>query len=589
MKNLSLRAKIGFTFGVILVMMVSLSYYGYSSIGDLDNASKLVSDHDQKTILALQVGLAEENVTNATRSFLLTGKESTLAEADEAKSEFNSSLAALDMTMVRPEHATQLAEIHSQIDQITRIQNSAVQYRRDNNLAKADEILFGSASEQLSVGLRRNINDLISTQDSGRHVALQAQEAIQARSRLITILLGVFGFLFAASVAVTFSRTLVFHVTRILGLINEIAANNLDVPDLSVTAADEVGHATQALNRMKNNLAEILRTIATSTQWLASASEQISSTAAEQTNGAESQRDQTQQVASAMQQMASTVIQISENSTRASEISRKASSTAHEGGKIVEETLTKMRGIAASVGETARKVEALGKSSDQIGQIVGVIDDIADQTNLLALNAAIEAARAGEQGRGFAVVADEVRKLAERTGKATKEIAAMIQNIQAETRSAVEAMESGTKQVEAGVATTTQAGSALRDIIQAAEQAGEMITRIAAAATEQSAATEEVNANVEQIARITAETAEGAQQSAKACRDLSTLALELQNIIKQFKLSSNGAAAKARISSPRGTAPGDFSPRSLIPPRPDFYSQLGSGNHEESEHVLTHG
>lgn len=589
MKNLSLRAKIGLTFGVILVMMVSLSYYGYSSLGDLDVAAKLVSDHEQKTILALQVGLAEEKVTNATRSYLLTGKETALAESDEAKSEFNSSLAALDKTMIRPEHVAQLAEIRSQIDQITRIQDSAVQFRRENNLARANDLLFSSAAEQLGMGLQHNINDLISTQDSERHVALQALEAIQARSRLITIVLGVFGFFFAATVAVTFARTLVFHVTRILGLINEIAANNLEVPDLSVTAADEVGHATQALNRMKNNLAEILRTIATSTQWLASASEQISSTATEQTNGAESQRDQTQQVASAMQQMASTVIQISENSTRASQISHKASSTAHEGGKIVEETLTKMRGIAASVGETARKVAALGKSSDQIGQIVGVIDDIADQTNLLALNAAIEAARAGEQGRGFAVVADEVRKLAERTGKATKEIAAMIQNIQAETRSAVEAMESGNKQVEAGVETTTQAGSALRDIIQAAEQAGEMITRIAAAATEQSAATEEVNANVEQIARITAETAEGAQQSAKACRDLSSLALDLKNIIKQFKLSSNGARATAHISRPPGPPPSDFSPHPASPSRHDFYGQLENGNHEESEHVLTHG
>src|SRR6202035_2564381 len=116
----------------------------------------------------------------------------------------------------------------------------------------------------------------------------------------------------------------------------------------------------------------------------------------------------------------------------------------------VDATLTKMKVIAESVGAAARKMEELGKSSDQIGQIIGVIDDIADQTNLLALNAAIEAARAGEQRRGFAVVADEVRKLAERTSKATKEIATMIQNIQDETKTAVLAMESGTKQVEAG-------------------------------------------------------------------------------------------------------------------------------------------
>src|SRR5262249_21374669 len=146
-------------------------------------------------------------------------------------------------------------------------------------------------------------------------------------------------------------------------------------------------------------------------------------------------------------------------------------------------------------------------------------DDIADQTNLLALNAAIEAARAGEQGRGFAVVADEVRKLAERTTTATKEIAQMIKNIQDETKTAVAAMEAGTKQVEEGVQSTAKAGDSLREIIHMAEQVGEMITHIATAATQQSSATEEINANVNEIATITREAAQGAQQSAKACED----------------------------------------------------------------------
>jgi len=260
-----------------------------------------------------------------------------------------------------------------------------------------------------------------------------------------------------------------------------------------------------------------------------------------------------------MTEMSSTVVQISENSSKAAEAARKASETAREGGKVVEQTLAKMREIANSVGDTARKVEALGKSSDQIGQIIGVIDDIADQTNLLALNAAIEAARAGEQGRGFAVVADEVRKLAERTSKATKEIATMIQSIQQETKSAVVAMETGTKQVEAGVETTTQAGSSLHEIIQTAEQVGDMVTHIATAATEQSSATEEVNASIEQIAKIAAETAEGSQQAAKACHDLSSLALDLQNVVSQFKLETNGRrhqqTARRKGSLPRADRP----------------------------------
>jgi methyl-accepting chemotaxis protein len=208
----------------------------------------------------------------------------------------------------------------------------------------------------------------------------------------------------------------------------------------------------------------------------------------------------------------------------------------------VEETLTKMRAIAESVEGTAKKMAELGKSSDQIGRIAAVIDDIADQTNLLALNAAIEAARAGEQGRGFAVVADEVRKLAERTTTATKEIAQMIKTIQHETKTAVSAMEEGTRQVEDGVKSTARAGDSLKQIIQMAEQVGEMITHIATAATEQSSASEEINNNLEQIAKLVKESAAGAQESARSCQDLSALALDLQSTVGIFKLAESAGS-----------------------------------------------
>jgi methyl-accepting chemotaxis protein len=249
-----------------------------------------------------------------------------------------------------------------------------------------------------------------------------------------------------------------------------------------------------------------------------------------------------------MQEMSATVQQVSENSNRAAAASRQAAETALHGGRTVDETLAKMRVIATAVSGTAKKVEELGKRSDEIGRIVGVIDDIADQTNLLALNAAIEAARAGEQGRGFAVVADEVRKLAERTTSATKEIAQMIKNIQDETRVAVTAMETGTRQVEEGVNSTAEAGKALKQIIEMAEQVGEMITHIATAATEQSGASEQVNQSMDQIARLNQESAVGSQEAASACQHLSGLALDLQKMVSNFQLSQVKACGGAEHS-----------------------------------------
>ena len=319
-----------------------------------------------------------------------------------------------------------------------------------------------------------------------------------------------------------------------------ISAGDLTGEPLPSMGNDELGDLTAGINQMQASLRSILESVVSTTERVASASEEISSNATEQAHGSEMQRDQAHQVATAMQEMSSTVQQVSENSNQAADAARQAADTARNGGKIVEETLEKMRAIADTVTDTARKVQELGKSSNQIGEIISVIDDIADQTNLLALNAAIEAARAGEQGRGFAVVADEVRKLAERTTQATKEITQMIKSIQAETQSPVDAMFAGTRQVESGVATTAQAGASLSEIIEMAERVGEMITHIATAATQQAGATEEVNSSIDQISKITQEAASGAHQSAKACQELSGLALDLQNLVSQFKIAHHG-------------------------------------------------
>jgi methyl-accepting chemotaxis protein len=221
----------------------------------------------------------------------------------------------------------------------------------------------------------------------------------------------------------------------------------------------------------------------------------------------------------------------------------------------VELTVTLMRSVTETVERTAGQIAGLGERSNQIGQIINVIDEIAGRTNLLALNAAIEAARAGEQGRGFAVVAGEVRNLAERTTGATKEIAEMIDGLQRETEASVQAMGEGTAQVRKVVAAAAQAGAKLQLIIESAEEAAGMVNQIAAAATQQSSATDEVNANVSEIAKISLETSSSARQSAMACLALSELALDLNRLIAKFKVEDSNELA--------GSAPGSERSRSF--------------------------
>jgi methyl-accepting chemotaxis protein len=189
------------------------------------------------------------------------------------------------------------------------------------------------------------------------------------------------------------------------------------------------------------------------------------------------------------------------------------------------------------VKELQQVVGGLSRNSEKIGNIVGVIDDVADQTNLLALNAAIEAARAGEQGRGFAVVADEVRKLAERTTASTKEIASMVKNIQEDTGKAVGSMEVSAKEVSSGVTLANQAGSSLQEIVHEAKGVQEMVQQIATAAEEQSAAAEEISSNVESIASVSKQNAAASEQTSAASQEISRLTDDLQSLVGKFKLN----------------------------------------------------
>jgi methyl-accepting chemotaxis protein len=271
---------------------------------------------------------------------------------------------------------------------------------------------------------------------------------------------------------------------------------------------------------------------------VASASAQISSSTEEMAAGSQEQTTQSEEIARAVEQMAKSIAVNSENAGEAAQTAERAKGAAEQGGKVVLDTVSGMKQIANVVRESAGTIQNLGKSSDQIGEIVGVIEHIADQTNLLALNAAIEAARAGEQGRGFAVVADEVRKLAEQTTKATKQIAGMIQQIQADSHGAVSTMANATKQVDEGIVLADRAGVSLHEIVEISQKVTHMVSQIAVANEEQSSTSEQISKNMEAIAAVTQQTASGTQQIARAAEDLNRLTETLQSLVNQFKLNA---------------------------------------------------
>lgn len=309
------------------------------------------------------------------------------------------------------------------------------------------------------------------------------------------------------------------------------------------------------INTLGDSLQNLIARVSENVQQSASAAIEISSTAESLAASAQEQSAQADEVSSAVEEMSRTVTENAQSANRTSEVAHRNGKMATEGGTVVERTVGKMRDIAEVVKNSAENIQKLGESSKQIGEIISVIDDIADQTNLLALNAAIEAARAGEQGRGFAVVADEVRKLAERTTEATKQIAKMIKGIQEETDAAVLAMNKGNDEVKSGIELADKAGRSLHDILSSTQEVLDMINQIAAASEQQSATSEEISKNVLSISRVTAESARRIEDVAHSADGLSKMTEQLTDLMSHFRIDGNSGYSTMKNQPMKRIAP----------------------------------
>lgn len=406
---------------------------------------------------------------------------------------------------------------------------------RQGDIAKIQSLIKNESRAALEQAGQDGL-ELRKENDRVANLLTKQSEASYERAKLLSTTVGALTLLFVVIVAWLLIRQIRNPVMTLLEQTRQVAAGNLTSQlDMKQFSHDELGKLAQGFNEMQSNLRMLVNEVSGSVVQLGAAAEEISAVAQQSANNMGAQQHELNQLATAMNEMQATVQEVARNTNDAASAATSASDTAAQGSETVNDSIGRIEKVATAIEETALVIRQLGDDSRNIGMVLEVIQGIAEQTNLLALNAAIEAARAGEQGRGFAVVADEVRTLAKRTQDSTSQINHIISELQQRANEAGVTMQQSQDMMSETVHTAREAGASIAEISSSVNSISHMNIQIATATEEQGAVSEELNRNVVNISNASEEVATGAKQMAQACNDLNLLATQLQEVVRKFR------------------------------------------------------
>ncbi|MGC2301448.1 MAG: methyl-accepting chemotaxis protein [Acidobacteriaceae bacterium] len=557
-RNFPIARKFTYAFGIICLLCVGLAGYTFVTLRSISALASRVRTVNLPSIVDLAAMRYNANsLRRAELALLLCSTPDCTAHYREVRQQ------ALDAYHTAAKDYEPLISTPEERDVYQRFSTLFAHYVEASDRAMAD--LAAGQPEQarqllLDPAQITSHADVLAT--ANKNLQLNAKEADEqaaavtvAGSRATWINLFVTLVIIGVSVLIgtQLNRFVTPRIRKVMAMAERLAAKDMTA-HVVVTATDELGRMGEALNNGVANMREVLRSVAQGADTLSAATTEISSRAAESSANANTQSGMTQQIASAAQEMTATIGEISNNAESAATASRNSAETATRGGEVMQAAAGTMEKIVVATTSVSERMASLSHRSQEIGNVVNVIQEISEQTNLLALNAAIEAARAGEHGRGFAVVAGEVRRLAERTRSATEEIAGTIRSIQEETRETVEVINQSRGAVESGMAETANARQSLEAIIGSSKQVEHEIHLIASAATEQTAASGEISESAGRISQLATQNAQGSEEAVQALEELSKLAAHLDSMIHQFQLDDNGGN-QAHPSSPARRQP----------------------------------
>ncbi|MAC45407.1 MAG: chemotaxis protein [Oceanospirillum sp.] len=465
----------------------------------------------------------------------VSGESDEVEAFNQYSVSFKSFLEQLRKLEQRPDKVSNFNRIEALYDQIQ--ETAQAVFTKYNPQTKLDALAL---VDQLEQDIFTKVEEILNTSASEEQAdATSALSTLDQELKNVSqgiILLTIIAAVIGVFISLYTVRYIVRRVVRVSNIAERVAQGDLTAPKIDDQYGDQITLLASSVNSMQDNLKKLISEIASVTEQVNISASEMATSSSNVARGSEEQAYKAEMVAAAVEQMSATIGEIAQQSTVANDQSNAAGQQAEEGIKIMNQAVAGIRNISTVVNDTAESIQSLSARSNEIVEVIKVISDIAEQTNLLALNAAIEAARAGEQGRGFAVVADEVRQLAERTTKATDEVAGFIHAIQGETETAVQRTERGTGLVIEGVELSEAAGTALTTIVDSAKTINHMITTIATAAEQQAVAASEMANDVTAISAIAKSSASETTSAERSAQQLKERVHQLEALVERFKV-----------------------------------------------------